>query len=112
MKISLPCNNKGCGKLQTPYIDKEDNKVHCSECTLEIANVSPFTIRQMVANKQFREKEKQSFAIKCPICKADQRPIIVNDKVLCSACKKELTSLAPTFITMLKTLLKTADKDI
>lgn len=112
MAFSILCQNKGCGKLQAPFLDKETSKVYCAECKLEIINISPFMVSQMKMNKQFRQKEKKSFAVKCPDCQVEARPKLINDEIICSACNKRMDKLSPFSIAMLKQQLKKVDQDI
>lgn len=108
----MTCTNKGCGETQPPYLDKDTSKVYCSKCNKEIENVTPFAKNQMKMLKQFKEKEKKSFSVKCNLCKAESRPKIVNDEVVCGSCSKKLSHLSPPFVIMLKMQLKKADQDI
>lgn len=106
MGFLIQCNNKGCGQLQTPFLDKDTNEVHCSECDQIISNVSSFTKTQMKHLKQFRQKEKKSFAIKCDHCKREDRPIIKGNDLICSGCGKDFDKLTAVFKNMLKEQLK------
>ena len=112
MAFSIVCTNKGCGKLQAPYLDKDEDKVYCSECKLEITNITSFIKNQMRMNKQYRQKERKSFAVKCESCKAEERPKLVNDEIICGSCNKKLDKLSPSFIAMLKQRLKKVDQDV
>ena len=105
MAFSINCTNKGCGKLQEAYMDPDTNQVMCSECNREISNISIFVKNQMKQSKNFRKKTKKPFAVKCESCKAEDKPKIINDKVLCSSCSKEIKGLTPYFINMLKNIL-------
>ena len=110
--FSMPCSNKGCGKVQEPYLDPKDNKVYCSMCNREIENVTHFAKIQMKSLKQFKQKAAISFAVKCDKCGKEDRPLLINDSVVCAACKKPLDKLSLPFLNMLKEKLKTAGKDI
>jgi len=105
MVFSIDCPNKGCGQMQAPYLDKDTNKVYCSKCNREIENVSIFVKNSMRQNKQFRVKEKKSFSVKCASCQFEDRPVLTNDKLLCSACGKE-HQITAQFAQMLKEKLK------
>ena|ERR1700744_2778098 len=105
MAYSLTCTNKGCGQLMSPYLDPKTNKVFCSSCHKEIENVNVIIKNQMKMSKQFRKKEKKSFAIQCPLCSVEDRPKLINDKIICSACNKEM-KLPYQIATMLKMNLK------
>lgn len=112
MAFSIQCVNKGCGKIQEPYLDKETNKVHCSECDQEMKNVSTFTINQMKSMKQYKQKKVISFGVKCDKCNKEARPKLVKKEVVCGGCGKELENLSEPFKLMLKESLKTVDKDV
>lgn len=112
MPFSISCNNKGCCQLQEPYLDVSDNKVYCSKCDKEIANISIFTKNQMKSMKQFKQKTVTSFAVKCGACGKEARPKLLKDDVICGLCSKPLDNLSGPFKTMLKEKLKTADKDV
>lgn len=99
--FNMDCNNRGCGKTQTPFLDKDTNKVYCSACHKEIENVSPFVKNTMRMNKQFRVKEKKSFSVKCA-CGNEDRPVIEDDKIVCAECGAEQKQLTPQYATMLK----------
>ena len=108
----MTCSHKGCGKTQTPYLDKDTNEVYCSACDQIIPNVTIFTKTQMKALKQYRQKEKKSFSVKCEKCGKEERPKVISDDVVCGACSKSLDKLSPFFKNMLKTQLMKADKEI
>lgn len=107
----MNCTNKGCGKTQEPYLDPKDDKVYCSLCDREIANISYFAKVQMKSLKQFRQKKATSFGVKCLKCERDGRPKIVNDDVVCGFCSKPLDNLSLPFKNMLKQKLKDVDKE-
>lgn len=106
MAFTINCNAKGCGQLQSPYLDKDTDKVYCSSCNQEITGLTSIVKNQMKMNKQFRKKEKKPFAVKCVACNMEDRPKLINDKIICACCNKEMTELSPYFITMLKMQLK------
>lgn len=110
--FSMPCNNKGCGKVQEPYIDPKDDKVYCSLCNREIDNVTYFAKIQMKSLKQYKPKVATSFAVKCDKCDKEARPLLINDDVICAGCKKPLDKLSVPFRNMLKEKLKTVGKDV
>lgn len=112
MAFSTQCTNKGCGKIQEPYIDKSDDKIYCSECNREIENLTYFAKQQLKALGQYRKKPKISFAVKCEKCGAEARPLLVNDDVVCGKCKQALNNLSLPFKNMLKDKLKTVSKDV
>ena len=109
MPFSMQCNNKGCGQIQSPYLDKETNKVYCSLCDKEITNATAFAKNQMKGMKQFKEKKQQSFSVKCNHCNVLDRPVLQQDKCICNNCKKEM-NVSPIFINTLKEHMKTIEK--
>ncbi len=112
MAFSTFCTTKGCGKIQEPYLDPQDDKVYCSLCNNEITNLTPFVKHQMKMNKQFKQKQAKPFVFKCNKCKREERPKVVNDDIVCGHCSKPMDNLSPIFKNMLKEKLKTVDKDV
>lgn len=112
MPFSMCCTNRGCGKQMEPYLDPRDDKVYCSICNNEISNITYFAKVQMKTLKQFKQKVGESFAVKCDKCGKESRPILFNDDVICSGCKKPLDKLSVPFKNMLKEKLKTVGKDV
>jgi len=106
MAFSITCTNKGCCKIQEPYIDPLTNKIYCSLCDKEIENITIFVKNQMKLSKQFKQKVKVSFCIKCEKCKKESRPKIVNDDIVCPNCNNILDNLSLPFKNMLKDQLK------
>lgn len=112
MAFSTFCTNKGCGKIQEPYLDPQDSKVYCSICDGEITNLTPFVKHQMKLNKQFKQKKAKPFVFKCAKCKKEDRPKVKNDDIVCGACGEPMDNLSPIFKNMLKEKLKTVDQDV
>jgi hypothetical protein len=112
MAFSTYCTTKGCGKIQEPYLDPQNNKIFCSICDGEITNLTPFVKSQMKGMKQFKQKQAKTFSVKCALCKADERPKQVGNDIVCGACGKPLENLSPIFKNMLKEKLKNVDKDV
>lgn len=112
MAFSTFCTTKGCGKIQEPYLDPQDNKVYCSICDSEITNLTPFVKSQMKANKQFRQKQPKPFAVKCGKCGREERPKLSGDDVVCGSCHQSLDNISPIFKNMLKEKLRSTDKDV
>jgi hypothetical protein len=110
MPFSIQCNNKGCGQVQSPYIDPKTDKVYCSNCDKEISSVTHFAKVQMKSLKQYREKKGKSFSVKCTSCNAEDRPLIENHKYLCASCKKDL-NISEAFKLVLNNYLSKQDKD-
>jgi uncharacterized protein with PIN domain len=111
MAFSVNCTNKGCAKLQQPYIDPKTDKVYCSECDREISNLSQFAKNQMKSSKQFKQKTSTSFSVKCDKCNQDNRPKLVNNELVCPNCNKILDKLSLPFKNMLKERLKKPSDD-
>lgn len=116
MPFAINCSNKGCRKMQEPYLDPKTDKVFCSLCNDEIFNVNYFTKVQMKSLKQFRQKTTNSFSVKCNKCGSEERPKILknnsDEKIVCGTCSKPLDNLSVAFKNMLKEQLKSAGKDI
>lgn len=110
--FSLNCTNKGCGKQMEPYLDPKTDKVYCSSCDNEITNITHFAKVQMKSLKQYKPKTTTSFSVKCQKCGKEDRPILLNKDVVCSACKKAFTHLSEHFKIMLKEKLKTVNNDV
>src|SRR5580698_6084573 len=112
MGFSMPCSNKGCGKIQEPYLDVKDDKVYCSLCDKEIPGITYFVKVQMKSNKQFRQKQNKPFAVKCQRCGKEDRPKLVGKDIVCVGCNKSLDHLSEPFKIMLREKLRTTDKDV
>ena len=112
MSFLMPCTNKGCGKTMSPTLDVSSNAVICSECDREITNVSSFAKSQMKSLGQIKKDNKKSFAVRCPKCNKEARPIETNNDLVCGSCKKPLSHLSEPFKQMLKINLKNADKEV
>lgn len=110
MAFSTFCTNKGCGKIQEPYLDPKDDKIYCSECDGEITNITHFVKIQMKSMKQFKQKKKVPFAVKCSVCGREEKPKIVAGEIACGACGGNLPNLSPIFKNMLKEKLRGLDK--
>lgn len=107
--LKMPCPK--CQKHQSPFLDPKKDKVYCSECNEDI-NVNHFVKIQLKTLKQYREVNKTSFSIKCNKCSKEDRPKLINDKITCSACGKEIDHLTDFFKDMLKKQLGKASQDI
>ena len=112
MAFSTFCTNKGCGKIQEPYLDPQTNIVHCSLCDQEISNLTPFVKLQMKSMKQYKQKQAKPFAVKCLKCGREERPKVVAGDIVCGSCAQPMDNLSPIFKNMLKEKLRTTDKDI
>jgi Zn finger protein HypA/HybF involved in hydrogenase expression len=112
MAFSTFCTNKGCGKIQEPYIDPKDDKVYCSHCDGELTNITHFVKVQMKSMKQYKPKSAKPFAVKCEVCGKEEQPVVLKDNVVCGACHGPLKALSPIFKNMLKEKLRTVNKDV
>ena len=110
--FSMPCSNKGCNKLQEPYLDPKTDKVFCSLCDREITNITHFAKIQMKTLKQYKPKNTVSFAVKCLKCGKEDRPKVVGDDIVCAFCKKSMDHLSEPFKIMLREKLKTVGQDV
>lgn len=111
MPFSIQCSNKGCGQIQNPVLEKSTDKVYCTLCDKEIANVTIFAKMQMKNLGQFRKIKNKSFSIKCSKCSIEDRPIKENTKYFCKHCKNEL-DVPKSFQLILDKYLESSDKDI
>lgn len=112
MPFTVPCCNKGCQKIQAPYLDPADDKVYCSECEKEIPGITPIVKNQMKMNKQVKAKrppKPKSFSVKCPRCGKDDKPKLVGKDIVCAGCDKPLDQLSEPFKIMLRDKLRTID---
>lgn len=107
--LQIPCPK--CSKYQPPFLDPKKDKVYCSACNEEIV-VNHFIKIQLKTLKQYREANKTSFAVKCNKCSKEDRPKLINDKIICGACGKEIDNLTDFFKQMLKKQLSKADQEI
>lgn len=108
----MPCTNKGCGKIQEPYLDPTDDKVYCSLCDRELLNITHFVKIQMKMMKQFRQKAPKPFAVKCQSCKREEQPKVVGEDIVCPACGKKHDHLSEPFKIMLRDKLRTTNRDV
>lgn len=112
MAFSTFCTTKGCGKIQEPYLDPQDNKVYCSVCDSEISNLTHFVKAQMKSMKQFKQKQAKPFSVKCGKCNREERPKLEKGEVVCGSCGGPLSNLSPIFKNMLKEKLRTVGNDV
>jgi ribosomal protein L34E len=108
------CDNKGCRKSMAPVIDKETNKVYCTECGKEINTVDQFMKRQMVSLGQVHraEKRKLAWSAKCNECGKEGPPMLDKEgkELICSYCNKPMTGLNRPFAQMVKENLRAQRK--
>lgn len=99
MAFSMTCPNRGCGKINQPFLIESTNKIFCSECKQEIENISPIAKNQIKASKQ--SKSNESFGVKCELCKNSSKPIIKDKQAFCGFCNNKLKNISPYFISMM-----------
>jgi len=92
--FSMICQS--CRKQNEPYLDKDTDVVHCSECDKEM-NVNHFTKTQMRSMKQYRVSMPGASNITCQSCKKNAKPLITNKDLVCPACKKSHSHLTSYF---------------
>lgn len=110
MPVSMPCSV--CHKMQQPFIDPKTEKVFCELCDEEQPNVNHFTKIQLKTLKQYRPKSTAPFSVKCASCQKEAQPKVINNEVSCPFCLKPHSHLSEPFKLMLKTQLKTVNKDV
>lgn len=108
----MNCTNRGCCKIMEPYLDPKTDKVYCSQCDREIANITHFAKIQMKSLKQFKQKKVVSFAVKCQTCGKEERPKIVGEDLVCKGCDNVHSHLSEPFKIMLRDKLKTVGQDV
>jgi uncharacterized CHY-type Zn-finger protein len=99
-------------KSMQPYIEPKTDKVYCSLCDKELANMTHFIKIQMKTLKQYKAKETTSFSVKCGLCNKEARPKLVGQDIVCPGCNKKHEHLSEPFKIMLREKLKTAGQDI
>lgn len=98
MPFNVNCNNKGCGKYQTPVLNLKDNEVYCSECGNAISGITHFTKSQMKALGQTKKGAKSAFSIRCEKCRQESMPKVgFDNKLVCSGCDNPLKNISPPF---------------
>lgn len=112
MPFQMPCTNSQCAKMQEPYIDPKTEEVFCSLCDQKINNITHFQKIQLKTLKQYRVKKKISFAVKCPKCNKEERPVATDDDIICSSCLAPMDHLSDPFKRMLRMQLKKADQEL
>lgn len=103
------CTNKGCRAEQQPLLNIDTNEVLCSVCGGSINSLTNFAKSQLKSLGQTTknaQSSKQTYSVKCGLCKKDARPVLRDDKLICCGCNKELTSISGPFSTLLKAALK------
>ncbi len=108
MPITLTCQN--CNKTQEPWLDKQSNKVFCSECDKEL-QANHFLKIQLQTLKQYKQKTS-AFLIKCVKCGKESTPQKSNNDIVCGICTKPLDHLTPIFKKMLFERLDKLKEDV
>ena len=112
MAFSMNCNNKGCGKYQTPYLDLSDGEVHCQECANVIKNIPIFTKNQMKSMGQTKKAVKKAFSVRCDKCKAETNAKIDDkDQLVCAICNTK-TNVSKPFELIIRDAIKKGDQDL
>lgn len=97
MSFLMNCDNKKCGVLQEPLLDKDTNQVFCSECGEEMKTVTQFAKKSMLTMGQIkRVKRKQSaFPVICAECNKQSQPKLVGKVLVCPDCGAQHKHLSP-----------------
>lgn len=108
MGYYMVCNH--CRMNNQPSFDDE-GKIYCSECNVEINNVSPFIKNQIKSLNTKRAKviHRKPYIVECVSCKNKDTPQLFNKKIVCSKCGKELENISLHFKIMLQDMLKKID---
>lgn len=112
MAFMMSCNNKGCGKHQTPTLNLKDNEVYCSECGNVIANVSHFTKTQMKSLGQTKKPPRSAYAIRCEKCRQEGLPAINNNQLVCSSCSIVLKNISRPFEILIRQAIVKGQEDL
>jgi hypothetical protein len=113
MPFMMNCNNKGCGKHQTPVLDIKDNEVYCSECGKEIVGVSHFTKTQMKSMGQTKKPPKPAYSVRCEKCKQECLPKIgTTNKLVCGWCSHPHKSISAPFEILIRQAILKGEEDL
>jgi len=113
MPFMMNCNNKGCGKHQTPALDLKDNDVYCAECGKTIVGVSIFMKNLMKSLGQVRKPPRPAYSVRCDKCKQEALPKLdTTGKLICSWCNHLHTNISGPFAILIKKAIAEGDKDI
>lgn len=109
MAFTTYCLKKGCNRQQEPLLDLTTGEVRCIDCNETITSITPFAKAQLKALGQTTRtvKSQKAFAVTCAACKKEGAPSLIQDRLLCGFCKKELTGLSKPFEMIVKNALKT-----
>ena len=113
MPFMMNCNNKGCGKHQTPVLDIKDNEVYCSECGNIITPVSHFTKVQMKTLGQVKKPAKSAYSVRCMRCKQEALPKIgANDILICSWCGNPHNNISTPFAILIRKAIAKGEEEL
>ena len=114
MGFLINCTNKGCYKSQEAYLDLSDNEVYCSECGKMIPNINHFTKSQMKTLNQVRKNNGRikAYAQRCNSCKNEDLPKLINNKLACSKCSKELPNISKPFEILIREAIKKGNDEL
>lgn len=89
MSFLLQCQNKDCKKTTEVVLDKNTNRVHCSDCDSEIQNVTLFVKSTLNNMKKYRipKKSYSSYALECKNCHKKMTPILIKEELHCPECR-------------------------
>lgn len=103
----LQCDNKGCYKETEALLDKETDKVYCSDCGKEIqSNHMVRTTLKTLGQIKRDKKTNQAFSVVCQSCQENDVPVLKQEKLYCPKCNA-LHKLNPAFAQTTIAFLKT-----
>lgn len=107
MPFAMNCNNKGCGKHQTPTLNQTTNDVECSECGKSISGVTDFAKRQMKSFGQIKKPKKVAFSVKCNKCNQEALPALdIKNNLICSQCNAIHQNIPISFALLIRDAIK------
>jgi ribosomal protein L34E len=113
MPFNMNCNNKGCGKWQTPFLDLKDNEVYCSDCGKVITPVSHFTKVQMKSLGQTRKPPKSAYSVRCDKCKQEALPKLgLNKELVCSVCDNPHKNISVPFAILIRNAIAKGNEEL
>jgi ribosomal protein L34E len=110
----MNCNNKGCGKYQSPVLNTKDNEIYCTECGNKIAGASHFTKVQLKALGQTKKPVKTAYSIRCEKCKQEGMPKFAanNKDLVCSSCDNILKNISEPFAILIRKAIEKGNQDL
>jgi ribosomal protein L34E len=90
MTFFMHCTNKGCGKQTEPLLDELTNEAICSDCGIEMSNVTHFAKVQMKALGQIKrtQKPQEAFTLSCKKCTRSGMAKQVGEQLVCQFCSE------------------------